>query len=414
MKMNLKEILLSGIPSYCTGNKLVIDALISIYKKLGKHLLIECTSNQVNQFGGYTGKKPQDFYNEIIYLAKKRNFELSKLILGGDHLGPLIWKNEPESVAMNYAEDMVRMFVRAGYQKIHLDTSMRLGSDDPAIPLSVEKIAERGLRLYLACKEEAKKEVRSSIAFIIGSEVPVPGGEKSCDTMKITTAKEARQTLEIYKYIFKNSGVTDEQWDSDIAALVVQPGVEFTKDTVLPFNEEKTKDLTQYALQEGFAFEGHSTDYQMPKALKEMAKGQIKILKVGPELTFVLRATLERLEELEKNYYSSSELSRFSEVLHNEMMQNPKYWSLYYDRSDAVAFNYSLLDRSRYYLTSEKVAKSIEILRKNIDNIRDQGFLYRYMPELIKENLDEISSIFEKTIEINIKNIVDKYEQAVK
>lgn len=36
------------------------------------------------------------------------------------------------------------------------------------------------------------------------------------------------------------------------------------------------------------------------------------------------------------------------------------------------------------------------------------------MPELIKENLDEISSIFEKTIEINIKNIVDKYEQAVK
>lgn len=96
------------------------------------------------------------------------------------------------------------------------------------------------------------------------------------------------------------------------------------------------------------------------------------------------------------------------------MMQNPKYWSLYYDRSDAVAFNYSLLDRSRYYLTSEKVAKSIEILRKNIANIRDQGFLYRYMPELIKENLDEISSIFEKTIEINIKNIVDKYEQAVK
>ena len=45
----------AGVPSYCTANDIVIEALIRQAKELDVDILIEATANQVNQFGGYTG-----------------------------------------------------------------------------------------------------------------------------------------------------------------------------------------------------------------------------------------------------------------------------------------------------------------------------------------------------------------------
>ena len=53
-------------------------------------------------------------------------------MLGGDHLGPYVWRAEPADEAMAKARDLVRDYVAAGYTKIHLDASMRLGGDDKA------------------------------------------------------------------------------------------------------------------------------------------------------------------------------------------------------------------------------------------------------------------------------------------
>ena len=118
-----------GIPSYCTANGLVIEACLQQGKRFGDDILIEGTANQVNQFGGYTGMTPADFRDFVYELADKVGFPRERVVLGGDHLGPLTWCKEPESSAMQKAEDLVRAFVLAGYKKIHLDTSMRLGDD---------------------------------------------------------------------------------------------------------------------------------------------------------------------------------------------------------------------------------------------------------------------------------------------
>lgn len=50
-----------ALPSICSSHPDVIEASILLAKELNKPLLIEATSNQVNQFGGYTGMKPKDF-----------------------------------------------------------------------------------------------------------------------------------------------------------------------------------------------------------------------------------------------------------------------------------------------------------------------------------------------------------------
>ena len=51
----------AGIPSYCTANGLVIEALMEQGKRFDAPILLEATANQVNQFGGYTGMKPADY-----------------------------------------------------------------------------------------------------------------------------------------------------------------------------------------------------------------------------------------------------------------------------------------------------------------------------------------------------------------
>lgn len=139
-----------GIPSYCTANELVLEEILIRAKKLGTPVLIEATANQVNQFGGYTGMKPADYYQMILKMAEKIGVPESQIILGGDHLGPLTWQDDPEEIAMAKAEELVYEYVYAGFTKIHLDTSMKV-ADDPEGMLSTETIARRGARLYKVC-----------------------------------------------------------------------------------------------------------------------------------------------------------------------------------------------------------------------------------------------------------------------
>ena len=46
------------------------------------------------------------------------------------------------------------------------------------------------------------------------------------------------------------------------------------------------------------------------------------------------------------------------------MVNNSKYWKGYYDKKNINLFLNSKLDRMRYYLNSDKVDKSIKILKK--------------------------------------------------
>jgi D-tagatose-1,6-bisphosphate aldolase subunit GatZ/KbaZ len=39
-------------------------------------------------------------------------------ILGGDHLGPNCWQDEPAAVAMEKSIDLIKAYVAAGFSKI--------------------------------------------------------------------------------------------------------------------------------------------------------------------------------------------------------------------------------------------------------------------------------------------------------
>ncbi len=120
-----------GIFSVCSAHPQVIEATLRYAHRLPGHVpvLIESTCNQVNPFGGYTGMKPADFVRFVHDMAERVHLPRERVLLGGDHLGPLPWSNEPPEQAMAKARDLVRAYVRAGYTKIHLDCSMPLGRE---------------------------------------------------------------------------------------------------------------------------------------------------------------------------------------------------------------------------------------------------------------------------------------------
>ena len=329
----------AGIFSNCSANEYVLRAVMRKAKKHKLPALIEATANQVNQFGGYTGQTPDMFAAWLYELAKKEDFDTSMLILGGDHLGPLTWSSTPglsEEEVMAHAEKLIHDYVLAGFTKIHIDTSMRLVCDDKDKPLSDEIIAKRGARLCQVAEEAFTKreglaaEAQSPV-YIIGSEVPIPGGAtESEEGLHVTSPEDCKATIAAFKDAFYKRGLA-EAWER-VVGVVVQPGVEFGEDDIFVYNREKARDLCQ-AIKDGpLVFEGHSTDYQPRQALREMVEDGIVILKVGPALTFALREALFALENIEKIMLRGRSviLSGFADTLETAMLEAPGNWNKHY------------------------------------------------------------------------------------
>ncbi len=413
-----------GIPSFCTANGLVIEACLQQGKRFGDDILIEATSNQVNQFGGYTGMTPAAFKEYVLGIAEKISFPQDRIIFGGDHLGPLVWCKEPEKEAMKKAEDIVRAYVLAGYKKIHLDTSMRLGDDSKTEKLSTRTVARRGARLFKVCEKAYQQllkknpnEMRPS--YVIGSEVPIPGGELAeQDQIAITRPEDLEETISIYQEEFEKIGMAE--LFSSIIAVVAQPGVEFGDENIVHYNRSKTVELSETIKKyPGFILEGHSTDYQSPKQLKEMVEDGIAILKVGPALTFAFREGLFALSAIEKELLPESKCAKVPEAIEKAMLDNPKYWEPYYVGTEEEKYlkrRYSLSDRCRYYYADAKIQKAIKKLFKNLDSIHiPRGLLRQYLPvQYIKIMDGKLRSRAEDLVKDKIVETVEDYNYATK
>lgn len=414
----------SGIASYCTSNKLVIESILEYYLETNEYVLIECTANQVNQFGGYMNMTPSDFRDYVYNIADKVNFPKERIILGADHFGPLVWSDKSEKEAMENAKELVKLAVLAGYTKIHLDTSMLLGSDDTSKKLSDEIIAKRGAVLYKACENAFNERIEkypNSIhpVYVIGSEVPIPGGEyEEKNTLEVTKADDFENTIKAYDETFKKYGI-DNAWDN-IIAVVVQPGVEFSDEDVHDYEREQTKDLCN-KLKEypNLVFEGHSTDYQFADKLKEMVEDGVAILKVGPAVTYALREGLFSLSLMEKELIKDyDKRANFIDVLEDCMLKNPKDWEKYYTGSELekeIARKYSFSDRSRYYLAKDEINSSIDKLFDNIDLFDiSLGIIKQFLPNAyIKIRKETLSKDAESLVKSNVKDVINDYDYAI-
>ncbi len=378
-----------GIYAICSANSFVLEAGFQQALADNSPLLIESTCNQVNQFGGYTGMTPKKFVAYVKDMAQTHHFPLDRLILGGDHLGPSVWQNEAAATAMAKSKTLIRHYIAAGYTKIHLDASMKCADDAPDRPLNKTLSAARAAELCLTA-EETLAQLPSNAPrprYVIGTEVPVPGGEQEATTeMTVSSAADTEETINITRNEFLKRGLEDA-WDR-VIAVVVQPGVEFGDEALFEYNPAQTAKLSRFIRQYNhLVYEAHSTDYQTQTALRNLVKDHFAILKVGPALTFAFREAIFALAMIEEEWLgkrTDAQLSDVRQRLEEAMLAHPVYWQKYYFGNQAerhFARRYSFSDRIRYYWTVPAVNAALTRL---LDNLSDKpipaSLLSQYLP----------------------------------
>lgn len=371
-----------GVYSACSAHPLVIEAALNHVRRQSGPVLIEATSNQVNQDGGYTGMRPADFSRFVLAIAARLGVPSEQVLLGGDHLGPNCWQDLPAEAAMVKSEQLIADYVAAGFRKIHLDCSMSC-ADDPT-PLTDALVAQRAARLCIVAEKTWRRVGGEAPVYVVGTEVPVPGGAKeSLTELALTEPAAASATIDAHWDAFQSAGLHDV-WPR-VIGLVVQPGVEFDHHKVIDFHAARAADLAAVVeAQPYMVYEAHSTDYQTPANLRALVQRHFAILKVGPGLTFAMREALWGLDEVEREWLGADRSSRLRETVQQAMTAAPRYWNNYYmsdGRRLTLDQQYSLSDRIRYYWPAPEVETALNRLLANLDsNPPPLTLLSQYLP----------------------------------
>lgn len=355
-----------ALPSVCSAHPLVLGASLRLAESLDQPLLIEATSNQVNQFGGYTGMRPADFVKWVGELADRHGTSRDRLHFGGDHLGPQVWRSKPAESAMALARDLMKEFIEAGFTKIHLDCSEGCAGEGAQVGDRLS--AERAADLASVCEETASDPEKLSYCF--GTEVPPPGGARADDNhdnVDPTDPEAAAATIEAHRKAFADKGL-DGVWPR-MVALVVQPGLEFTPDHVIRFDMDQPDLLSDVIMpHEGLVFEAHSTDYQADPVYPDLARRHFAVLKVGPALTFAMRRALYALDGLA--HWLGKDAGSLPMAMESLMRDKPQSWAAHYEGEgtelrELMHFGYA--DRIRYYWTQPEAEQAVASLLKALE-----------------------------------------------
>jgi D-tagatose-1,6-bisphosphate aldolase subunit GatZ/KbaZ len=225
--------------------------------------------------------------------------------------------------------------------------------------------AHRAARHARAAQRAARAAGGAKPVNVIGTEVPPPGGaDHALDAIVPTAPEAARRTVAVHRAVFADAGLA-EAFDR-VLGLVVQPGVEFGNRNVIAYDRARARSLIRVLDAEPrLVFEAHSTDYQGEGPLSDLVEDGFAILKVGPELTFVLREALYGLDLIASDLvpgYGDRPLMRAMETL---MLDRPKDWSRHYDGDEAerrILRHYSLSDRIRYYWAAPQARAAVDRL----------------------------------------------------
>lgn len=368
-----------GVASVCSAHPLVIEAAFRAGLDHDGPVLIEATSNQVNQYGGYTAMVPAQFRHFVLDIAQRVQFPVQRIVFGGDHLGPNCWQNEPAEQAMQKSEALIRAYVAAGFRKIHLDCSMSC-ADDP-VPLPDHVVAQRAARLCAVSEQTFAEAGGDAPVYVVGTEVPVPGGaHEDLQTLQVTTPQAAAATIAAHQDAFAGLGAAWER----VIALVVQPGVEFDHHKVIDYRPDAAVALSRFIdTQPGLVYEAHSTDYQTAANLHNLVRDHFAILKVGPGVTFALRETLWALADIEAELVGANG-SGFKRCVLDTMRAQPQHWQKYYTSGERLALDlqYSLSDRIRYYWSDPVIQAAQKVMLTNLEKLTiPLTLISQYLPQ---------------------------------
>jgi D-tagatose-bisphosphate aldolase class II non-catalytic subunit len=382
-----------AMPSVCSANPDVLAASVLLAKEMGAPLLVEATSNQVNQFGGYTGMRPAEFVSYVRGICEAHGLFTGNLLFGGDHLGPQAWRGQPPNIAIALARDLVAEYVRAGFTKIHLDCSE--GCDGEPAQAGDTVAAARAAELAAVCESAAADP--AGVSYVFGTEVPPPGGARAADSsgdIAPTTPERALATIAEHRKAFAAQGIEASAWSRAIG-LVVQPGLEFAADHVHRFNVNAVDKLSPIlASRDGLCFEAHSTDYQAAAVFPALARRHFAVLKVGPALTYAYRQAIYALDAIAGWIVPDASRVTVANVMESLMLEAPQHWVRHYAGDGPrlrLLRHFGYADRIRYYWPHARAVDAVQRLLALLSDIDlPAPFLEQHFPPAVLERAERL------------------------
>ena len=372
----------------CTASIFAMRAVLGQAVADRSPALLEATAAQVNLEGGYSGLTPRGFRGQVQRLAATAGIAPGQLILGGDHIGPHPWRQAGAGTAMDKAAQLAAACARAGYQKLHLDTAAPCRGDPLAADgtLELDIVSHRAARLCQAAEQGAATEGFPPPWYVVGSDVPPPGGQLTGAATPPSDPVKLGETIAAHRRAFQKAGVA-HAWQR-VFAVVVDTGADFSPRSVQPYDTRRVQPLVARIRQEGLVFEAHSTDFQAPQALASMVADRFGILKVGPALTYAMRAGLFALAAIETDWLGDCEgvrVSRLPEVMDRLMMDDPTHWKAYYPGTAAEQADlrrHAYADRIRYYWFHPRARAAVGRLMRNLQrHPPPSALIERHLPE---------------------------------
>ena len=272
---------------------------------------------------------------------------------------------------MAEARDLVRDYAEAGFTKIHLDASMACADDGE---LTEEAIAARAAELCAVAEQHAGG---TKPLYVIGTEVPRPGGEtEALNSFAVTRPEAPLRTYELHRQAFDRLGLAGAL--DRVIGIVVQPGVDFGNTHVFAFDKAKAGALSaaDRAIP-GAVFEAHSTDYQSQAALRDLVASHFAILKVGPELTSAFREAVVAMAMIETRLPFTVK-SGILDCVIDDLKAKPGHWRGYVGGWPAPGYRPSLRAQRPHPLllaSSPRSRPPCKLLYRNIDAATDETSL---------------------------------------
>ncbi|MFD8724660.1 class II D-tagatose-bisphosphate aldolase non-catalytic subunit [Streptomyces sp. NPDC059629] len=265
--------------------------------------------------------------------------------------------------------------------------------------------------------ESAAGDRAGTLRYVIGTEVPVPGGaHETLEGMSATSPQAARLALEHNRRAFERHGVAGA-WPR-VVALVVQPDVEFDHLQVFDYRRERTAELrTVLADEPAMVFAAHSTDYQTVEGLAGLMEDHWAVLKGGPGLTFALREALFALTDIEDELLPARSRSRLSEVVDRRMRDEPSWWEGYYGGNaddQRLARRYSYSDRMRCYWPDPEIAAAQDRLFTNLSGLDiPLPLLSAHLPDQYQRvRTGDLSAAPRDLLVAHVRDVLRDYDRA--
>ena len=276
---------------------------------------------------------------------------------------------------------MVADYVAAGFAKIHLDCSMSC-ADDP-VPLAERTIAERAAKLCQAAEASFAGDAVDAPSYVIGTEVPVPGGATEISMSSCVTSPDAAlATIAMHRDLFADSVSRTYGTGSS--------GRSFSRASNSAITRSSITSLRKPWLSVGRRnrgsdrFRGALDGLPDASGAGRVGPRPFRDPESWPRAYVRFEGALWALDAIERETISADRRANLRDVTLARMHAEPAHWSKYYHGSGAaldLQLQYSFSDRIRYYWPDKIIADAHERLFANLREVPPPlALVSQYLP----------------------------------